>query len=175
MRLNHLLALLGTCLLLASCTHSTTEPSDNQVVLPLLRGWFDGQQVYYISTDSSDAPTAALMQANYVPRLANALPEQPGPHPLATYDRIYKFVDGSQPSVLPSIPQPLGAGNADSAYSPLWHLYEVRWAKGQQARELRSADAVLLAQERGELQIRATGILVNCPVVRVGERLLQKP
>lgn len=175
MRLFHLLSALGLCLLLAGCAGSAPAGKDAQITLPLLPGWFDGQKVYYISTDSSDAKTAAVMQSNYVPRLANALPEQPGPHPLATYDRIYKFVDSPQPSVLPSIPQPLGAGNEDHAYSPLWHLYEVRWAAGQQVRELRSADQVLHAAELGQLYIQATGIIVNCPVVRVGEQLLQLP
>lgn len=175
MRLDHLLATLAIGLLLAGCASTAPPTTDSQISLPLLPGWFDGQKVYYITADSSDAQMATVMQANYVPRLANALPDEPGPHPLATYDRIYKFVDQPQPSVLPSIPQPLGAGNQDNAYSPLWHLYNVRWNPGQNVRELRSADQVLSAQEQGQISIEASGIIVNCPVVRVAERVLQAP
>nr|WP_298147404.1 hypothetical protein [uncultured Pseudomonas sp.] len=175
MRLDQLFATLAIGLLVAGCAGPAPSTPDSQISLPLLMGWFDGQKVYYITTDSSDAQMAAAMHANFVPRLANALPEQPGPHPLATYDRIYKFVGREQPSVLPSIPQPLGAGNQDIAYSPLWHLYTVRWNPGQSARELRSADQVLSAQEQGQISIEATGIIVNCPVVRVAERVLQTP
>ena len=161
--------LLGS-LLLGGCAGS----SDTRIELPLLPGWYNEQLVYYITTDISDAPMAGMMQANYVPRLANALPTVPGPDPLATYDRVYKFADGSQPSVLPSIPLPLGAGNEDPAYSPLWHIYEVRWLRGPHT-ELRSADALLQAQEEGRVSLKATGVIANCPVVRVGDKLLQQP
>ncbi|MDP3845901.1 MAG: hypothetical protein Q8R10_05690 [Pseudomonas sp.] len=169
MRRLFVLPLLGA-LLLGGCAGADLS----RVELPLLPGWYDGQLVYYITTDISDAPMAAKMQANYVPRLANALPDAPGPFPLATFDRVYKFVDGSQPSVLPSIPLPLGAGNQDPAYSPLWHVYEVRWLRGPHT-ELRSADALLQAQEEGRVSVRPTGIIANCPVVRVGDQLLQRP
>ena len=141
--------------------------------LPVLPGWYNGEQVYYLVTDASDEQMAAMMSANFVPRLANALPEQPGPHPLATYDRVYKFSDATQASVLPSIPIPLGAGNQDTAYSPLWHVYEVSWLSAAPGEPLLSAEAVLHAQEQGLISVKPTGIIVNCPVVRVGEQRLQ--
>lgn len=161
--------LLGA-LLLAGCAAKPVS----RIELPLLPGWYNERLVYYITTDISDAPMAAMMQANYVPRLANALPDAPGPFPLATFDRVYKFVDGSQPSILPSIPLPLGAENQDPAYSPLWHIYEVRWLRGPHV-ELRSAEALLQAEEEGRVSLRASGIIANCPVVRVGDQLLQQP
>lgn len=161
---------LCSALLLGGCAATDTS----RIELPVLPGWYNEQLVYYITTDISDAPMAAMMQANYVPRLANALPDAPGPFPLATFDRVYKFVDGSQPSILPSIPLPLGAGNEDPAYSPLWHIYEVRWLRGPH-RELRSADALLRAEEEGWVSLRPSGVIANCPVVRVGDKLLQQP
>lgn len=170
MRSFTVLPLLWGALLLGGCAATPVS----RIELPLLPGWYNEQLLYYITTDISDAPLAAMMQANYVPRLANALPDAPGPFPLATFDRVYKFVDGSQPSVLPSIPLPLGAGNQDPAYSPLWHIYEVRWLRGPHS-ELRSADALLRAQEAGRVSLRPTGIIANCPVVRVGDKLLQRP
>ncbi|NMZ68111.1 hypothetical protein SAMN05216370_1638 [Pseudomonas peli] len=165
-------ALLGVfflAALLSGCSRSHVT----HMSLPVLPGWYNGEQVYYLTTDISDAQMATVMQANYVPRLANALPDEPGPHPLATYDRVYKFVDDSQASVFPSIPLPLGGDNQDMAYSPLWHVYEVRWLSGTPGSPLRSADAVLQAQEQGLVSVRASGIIVNCPVVAVGEQRLQ--
>lgn len=156
-------------LLLSACV----SPPITHMNLPVLPGWYDGERVYYLVTDVSDAPMAAMMSANYVPRLANALPEQPGPHPLAAYDRVYKFREDTQATVLPSIPLPLGAGNQDTAYSPLWHVYEVSWLGATPGAALQSADAVLQAQEQGLISVKPTGIIVNCPVVRVGGQRLQ--
>lgn len=163
------LPLLLSGLWLAGCAGSSVA----RIELPLLQGWYDDQEVYYIVTDASDSQLSAMMQANYVPRLANALPEVPGPHPMATYDRVYKFADASQASVFPSIPIPLGAANSDEAYSPLWHVYEVSWLVDPAGAQLHSADAVLQAQAQGRVSLRATGIIVNCPVVRVGDNFLQ--
>ena len=141
--------------------------------LPVLPGWYNGEQVYYLTTDISDAQMATMMQANYVPRLANALPTAPGPHPLATYDRVYKFMDNSQASVFPSVPLPLGGDNQSTAYSPLWHVYEVRWLSDTPGGPLHSAEAILQSQEQGLVSLRASGIIVNCPVISVGEQRLQ--
>jgi hypothetical protein len=175
MRRSTVLPLFGSLyfgsLLLGGCAGS----ADSRIELPLLPGWYNGELAYYLTTDTSDVQMSTMMQANYVPRLANALPSAPGPHPLATYDRVYKFPDGNQASVLPSIPLPLGAGNQDTAYSPLWRVYEVRWLRDPKGAQLHSADAVLLAQEQGTVSVTATDIIVNCPVVRVGDQLLQRP
>ena len=163
-----LLSLSLSALLLAGCAGNDLR----HAALPLLTAWYNDQPVYYLTTDASDAQAAQMMQANYVPRLANVLPSVPGPDPLAAYDRVYKFADGSQASVFPSIPQPLGAGNRDQAYSPLWHVYEVRWL-GRPGAELHSADALLQAQEECRISLRPTGIIVNCPIIQVGEQRLQ--
>jgi hypothetical protein len=40
---------------------------------------------------------------------------------------------------------------------------------------LRSADALLQAQEEGRVSLRPSGIVANCPVVRVGDKSLQQP
>lgn len=67
-------ALLGVCFLaalLSGCSRSHVT----HMSLPVLPGWYNGEQVYYLTTDISDAQMATVMQANYVPRLANALPD----------------------------------------------------------------------------------------------------
>jgi hypothetical protein len=156
--LRTLLGLWFVIVLLSGCA----APQITHMNLPVFPGWYNGELVYYLVTDASDAQMAAMMSANYVPRLANALPEQPGPHPLATYDRVYKFRGDTQASVLPSIPIPLGPSNQDTAYSPLWHVFEVNWLSATPGAPLLSADAVLQAQEQGLVSVKPTGIIVNC-------------
>jgi hypothetical protein len=164
------LCLLG---LLAGCAATGSPTRPPEIVLPLVAGWYQGQRVYYVTTDISDAGMAAAGQANFVPRLAAALPPgRPAPGTPLAYERIYKFVNADQPSVLPSVPQPLGGANANRAYSPLWQLYAVRWLPDQPRKELRSEEEVLAAQERGWVALEPLPILVNCPVVQVGDTLL---
>lgn len=174
------LALLLTAALLAGCashdpagTTGTRANDAPEIALPLVPGWHAGQRVWYITTDISDPTMAAQGGANLVPRLAQALPPQPrDPSRPGSVERIYKFADSSQPSVLPSAPQPLGGGNRNTAYSPLWQLVIVRWQPGQPRTELRSEEALLAAEEAGRITLQPTAIVVNCPVVQVGDQVL---
>jgi hypothetical protein len=139
------------------------------VTLPLRKAWFEGRIVHYVTTDISDAAMAREAGVNHVPLLADALlPEGAArafPGWRAPVDRVYKFMNGEQDTVFPSAPRPVGADNIDRGYSPLWQLYELRWRPGATARLLTSEEAVLAAQERGELEITPTRIIINCPVV----------
>ncbi|HEY4073992.1 MAG TPA: hypothetical protein VGM52_12905 [Herbaspirillum sp.] len=134
------------------------------VELPLVSGWFEGREVQYVTTDVSDAGAAAEMGANYVPRLANAIvpavPGKPG-----VVERIYRVTNFSQGSVLPSIPDPVGAANRNRNYSPIWQVYMVTWAAGATPHVLRAEEEVLDAEEKGQLSISKSNIVVNCPVV----------
>lgn len=134
------------------------------VELPLFPGWYEGREVQYVSTDASDAGAAAEMGANYVPRLANAL-VPPAPGKPTSVERIYKFINFAQGSVLPSVPEPVGSANRNRNYSPLWQVYMVTWNAGAKPRELRAEEEVLDAEEKGELTINKSNIVVNCPVV----------
>jgi len=149
-----LLALTMAATTLAAAAQST-------MAVPVRQGWFDGQPVWYLTTDAS----------NLVPRLANALPlSRHEPNPRSVLDRIYKFA--AQPSVLPSIPQPLGAANRDRAYSPLWDVIMVHWQPGRTVRELRSVDEVLAAEDAGDVRLEPLELVVNCPVLQVGRQAL---
>jgi len=55
-------------------------------------------------------------------------------------------------------------------YSPLWAVVEVTWHDGATPRVLRSADAVRAADEAGEVTLRKTAIVVNCPVFGFGQK-----
>ena len=154
---------------LSSCATLPPPIDKNQsgfVQLPLIAGWHDGQRVHYITTDVSDKEIAAKKSANYVPRLASTLPDSPQvPGQRNALERIYVVTNFDQGSVLPSAPVPVGSGNADKAYSPLWRMFKVTWQKGSLPVTLRSEEEVLAAAERGLVTIVPTDVVVNCPVV----------
>ncbi|MFG6465685.1 DUF7482 domain-containing protein [Roseateles sp. BYS87W] len=131
-----------------------------EITLPLKEAWFEGQVVHYISTDISDAGMARKNGLNHVPALAEVL--KPG----MPVERAYKFPNDEQAAVLPSIPRPIGPANADAGYSPLWVLVMVRWKPGATPHTLTSEEAVLAAEEKGEVELTRTRVVVNWPVVR---------
>lgn len=154
---------LALAMALAACAQTGPARQEAEVVLPLQRAWFEGRLVEYISTDVSDAGMAAMMGVNHAPRLRQALPLPGQPSAL---ERVYKFPGNEQISVFQSAPQPAGPENQDLGYSPLWRVVEVRWVAGRAAQELRSEEAVLAAEARGEVQLTVTDVVVNCPVTR---------
>jgi hypothetical protein len=101
--------------------------------------------------------------ANYVPRLAQALHGGPGK---SVVERVYKFPPGGQISIFQSGPNPIGAENKDRSYSPLWRVVWVHWKKPALVRELTSEEALLAAEEKQELSLEITEIVVNCPITR---------
>jgi hypothetical protein len=64
--------------------------------------------------------------------------------------------------MLKSISQVLSAYN-----SPIVHLNLVNWNYNATARELRSAEEILTAQNNGELEIAKTNILINSPAIKL--------
>ena len=154
--------LLATCLLGACTVLPGTAPRP-VVSLPLNFAWFEGRKVEYITTDISDPAMARALGVNWVPRLAQAIPEPGRPSVL---ERVYKFADDSQITVFQSAPAPTGPGNADKSYSPLWRMVLLRWQRPGQARELKSEEQVLSAVEAGDVTMEITGIVVNCPITR---------
>ena len=175
-RAARLLASLCAASVLGGCTvpeQPGTQPDQPAIEMPLTPGWFEGQRVFYVTTDMSAAPMAQDTGTNFAPRLNNALPQTPPvPGRGTPVDLIYKFFDGSQPSVLPSAPAPLGGNSTNKAYSPLWQLVKVTWRPGASRVELRSAEEVLEAADAGRVTLEVLPIIVNCPVVQLGDRTL---
>jgi len=141
------------------------QATGDVVELPLVSGWYDGKVVRYVTTDVSDKKAAAEMGANYVPRLANAISQQRQPGQPSAVERIYSFVNFKQGGVLPSLPSPIGAANANLNYSPLWQVHKVTWLAGKQPHVLKSEEEILAAEETGQVSIEKTSLVVNCPVV----------
>jgi hypothetical protein len=149
--------------MLAGCANPLFDVGRTETVLPLNRAWIDGRVVEYVTTDISDGAMAKKMGANHVPKLAQAVRAAPGASLLA---RVYKFSNDEQINVFQSAPMPVGPENLDRSYSPLWRMVFVKWADSKFARELKSDEQILAAEERRELTLDVTGIVVNCPVTR---------
>ncbi|HEY1132180.1 MAG TPA: hypothetical protein VGF12_22425 [Roseateles sp.] len=154
---------LGALLMLGATAGWTAD----EVSLPLKEAWFEGQIVHYVSTDISDPGIAKKQGINYVPALADTLKQG------MPVERAYKFPGDEQATVLPSIPRPVGGSNADPTYSPLWVLVMVRWKPGVTPRTLTSEEAVLAAEDKGEVELTRTKIVANWPVVRARGAALQ--
>jgi hypothetical protein len=58
----------------------------------------------------------------------------------------------------------------DRGYTPLWRVVMVTWADDAEPRVLRSAAQVRSAAASGEVMLRRTSTVVNCPVVGFGQK-----
>jgi len=160
-------ALLASAMLAAGCAAWRGPVA----TLPLQRAWVDDALVEYVTTDVSAAAMAHAMGANHVPRLADALPAPAGRAAPGTslLERVYVFPGGEQIGVFQSAPLPAGAANTDRTYSPLWRVVMVHWLKPEARRELRSQEAILDAEYRGDWRLTLSDVVVNCPVVRAAD------
>jgi hypothetical protein len=164
---------VAAMVILAGCASNPSSPVSpvpsaptRFVQLPLIAGWHDNERVHYITTDVSDRQMAEKLGANFVPRLALAVPEGPPvPGRRSTVERIYLFTNFNQGNIVPSAPTPVGPGSSDKAYSPLWRVVQVTWLSGATPTELRAEEAVLAAEEKGWVRLNVTDIVVNCPIV----------
>ncbi len=145
-------------------TQNLTETNIPKV-LPLVRGFADGSEVFYITTEVSDKNLANYLsnltnsRVVYTPALKYA--------PAQSLSNIYEFTngikgngpEGFQPNVADSQP-------GDNNYSPLWKVNLVTWNNGITPRELTSEVDILDALKNNELTIKPTDIIVNCPFVQ---------
>lgn len=137
------------------------------LVMPLVRGLYDGKDVFYISTEASDSDVATLLTkftnfpVTYAPALAKT--------PETGLANIFVFkngitgagVLGFQPNVVDSIP-----GKAE--YSALWKVNFVEWKDPTKATILGSDDEISEAQTKGMITVTPSNIVVNCPIVQWG-------
>ncbi len=170
-------ASLGLTLWLGACATAPPPVAEPKAHLPLLTGWFDGEEVLYVTTDVSDADVARAKDSNYAPRLAHTLPRggsdgtralRPG-EPSAV-DKVYAVTNHAQSSVFASAPSPMGHGNTFSTYSPLWQMVTVTWRAGQAPRTLKSEEEVLDAADKGAVTLAVTAVVLNCPIVHRGPK-----
>jgi hypothetical protein len=158
-------------LLASACTTAPPLAGTGQASLPVLRGWFEGEVVFYITTDVSHADVAEAKGANFAPRLANTLPTGPAlPGRRSSVDKVYAVTNFKQESIFASAPFPMGSASRDTAYSPLWQMVKVTWAAGKVPQTLKSEEAVLAAVDSGAVTLEPTKVVLNCPIVHRGPK-----
>jgi hypothetical protein len=132
--------------------------------MPVGRAYADGQEIYFMHTEASDAEIASLLTGMmsspvlHVPALADV--------PDAALANVYVFangIDGTGP--LGFAPDVFDAPPGTDGYSPLRRLNVVAWVDPAAARELTSAADVLAAEAAGEVTIEQPGVVINMPFV----------
>src|SRR5215203_7450038 len=133
--------------------------------IPLSKGYMDGNIAYFIATDASDKQAVSSIsnntgfQVNYAPFLANT--------PQSSRGQGYVFLNGIKGEGLNGFQLPVAnAVPGDKDYSPLWQSNFVKWNDNATARELKSVEEIMTAQNSGELTITETNIVVNSPAIK---------
>ena len=142
------------------------EAETSTITLPLTKGFVNGKTVFYINTEASDQGVAAADGTNYVPKLAAT-------HASGAEADIFPVFGNANPAqrnVLDSAPMPIGPGNTDPQYSPLWDVVPVQFV--DQTKHdyplVRSTAQIDKLEQLGLVTVGPEpGVIVNCPVVRV--------
>ena len=138
------------------------------VVIPLVKGLYDGKDILLIITEVSDKAMKDQIgnftgfPVNYD---ANLTKISQGVGNLWIFKNGVKgpgFM-GFQASVVDSIP-------GDPGYTPLWKVSIVEWKtnSGITPTILGSDDAIAAAQSKGQITVTPTNVVVNCPILQWG-------
>jgi hypothetical protein len=136
--------------------------------VPPVFGYYGGEGVFFIHTETSDADIASTleeMMGSPVP-VVESLAETPEDARSA----VYVFTNGVVPDDTSSgplgfAPDVFDTAPGDEEYTPLRELMLVTWSVADDARVLTSVQEVLDAEASGELDIEDTGIVVNMPLL----------
>jgi hypothetical protein len=134
------------------------------VEIPVSKGYVDGKIAYFIATDASDKEAVESIanntgyQINFAPILAQTPESERGQDYLFLNGIKGEAPNGFQLPVANAVPE-------DEDYSPIWESNFVTWNDNATARELKSVEEILAAQNNGELNIAETNIIVNSPAV----------
>ena len=137
------------------------------IVIPLVRGLFEGKDVFYITTEASDSGAASALTnfTNFPVTFAPALTKTPA----AASANIYLFKNGIKgPGIMGFQPQVVDSIPGQAKYSPLWRVNVVEWKDPSSATILGSEDDVLAAESNGQVTVTSTHVIVNCPIVQWG-------
>jgi hypothetical protein len=139
-------------------------PKTASIEIPLSKGYVDGKIAYFIATDASDEQAVKSIMnntgftINYAPILAQIPESQRG--------QGYLFLNGIKGEAPNGFQLPVAnAVPGDKDYSPIWESNFVKWNDNATAKELKSVEEILSAQNSGELNVTETDIIVNSPAV----------
>ena len=133
--------------------------------IPMHQGFYDGGDVYFIITDSSDPTHADIITQNQgwkvelAPLLKNAPDEALSTTYLFTNGVEGTGVHGFQGEVFTSTPaQP-------DVYSALTSHVHVTWNEGNSPRILDSEEMIMVAEENGQVTLTDLDVVLNMPQI----------
>ena len=134
--------------------------------VPMMKGYENGNEIFFIATDSSDNQTAIQItnatdfKVNFAPLLAKTPEEARG--------QAYVFENGVEGEGPLGFQLPvINARPGQEGYSPLLQINLVRWnQEAAQPSELRSEQDIIAASNAGQLTITKTDVIVNHPAVK---------
>ena len=133
--------------------------------IPLHQGYYEGGEVFFIITDSSDPTHAEIItenqgwQVELAPLLANAPDEALSKTYLFTNGIEGDGIHGYQGEVFTSTP-----AQAD-VYSALTSHVHVTWTEGATPRVLDSDAMIMEAADNGEIIMAKLGVVLNMPQI----------
>ncbi len=134
--------------------------------IPLHHGFYDGKDVYFIITDSSDKTHADLITKNQkwkvelAPLLAKAPKEALSKTYMFTNGVEGKGVHGYQGEVFTSTPaQP-------EKYSALTAHVHVTWKDGTTPKVLKSEKEIMAAEKAGQIALTPLEVVLNMPQIK---------
>lgn len=132
--------------------------------IPMHKGFFDNEDVYFIITDSSNKEYGDLItemqdwKVELAPPLANVTKETSG--------KIYVFengikgtgIKGFQPEIVSSTPE-------QDQYIALNSIIEVSWKPGQNPEILKSEKEILEARDGKRITMKEKNVVINSPQI----------
>lgn len=135
------------------------------VTIPMHAGFYNGQQIFYIITDSSDKEFAENIsekqgwKVETAPLLANT--------PEKALQKIFVFTNGIQGEGFYGYQEEIFSSTPSqkSEYSALSSVIEVTWKKGQNMIRFESVDDVIKAHDSERIEFNEIGIVLNTPQI----------
>ena len=133
--------------------------------IPLMKGYENGHEIFFIATDASDNKTATQitnqtgLKVNFAPLLAKT--------PETARGQAYVFTNGIPGQGPFGFQLPVvNAKPGDEGYSPLLQLNVVKWNQGITVKEIKSVQDIIAAQQNGSLTVTKTDTIVNHPAIK---------
>jgi len=133
--------------------------------IPMEKGYENGHEIFFIATDVSDQKTADQLtkMTNFTVNVAPILSQTPE----TARGQAFIFTNGISGKGPNGFQLPvLNAKPGNESYSPLLQLNMVTWKDTSKAKELKSVQEIMTAQESGQLTVQKTDIIANHPAVK---------
>jgi hypothetical protein len=139
--------------------------SNIPIDIPMMKGYENGHEIFFIATDASDNQTAAAItnQTGFKVNVAPVLTKTPE----SARNQAYGFTNGIPGNGPFGFQLPVVAAKpGDQRYSPLWQLNLVEWNQNANPKELKSVEEIVAAQQNGSLTVKKADVIVNHPVIK---------